>query len=405
MFFVIVCAVIRAHIIKLAPTRKQEAFFRQCVGAARFAFNWALCHWRAQFAAGYKPNDGSLRKSLNTIKREEFPWMLDVPKRVVQQAIINLGTAYQNFFDSCSGKRKGPKMSPPDFKSKHKSKQSARLDNGPGTFSFAGKAVKLPNIGWVDTHEELRFDGKPLSAVLSFVGQRWWLSVQVELPDPPTDIVSKPAVGIDLGLKTALVLSDGTTFQSPKPLKSALERLKRLSRFVSRKVKGSSNRKKAVARLSRQHWRIAQIRKDWQHKTTTAIAKQYGSVGLEDLNVKGMMANRHLSRALNDVGFSEIRRQLEYKAQSVFVVDRWFPSSKTCSSCGHKKDSLPLAERVFSCTACGFTLDRDLNAAKNIHTASCAGINACGDGSSGPGRKTGTKLPSVKQEPICTVNT
>jgi len=392
--------VIRSQVIKLNLTCKQEEFFRRCVGTSRFAFNWALKRWQDQFAAGEKPNEGKLRKELNAVKGEEFPWMLDVPKTVVQQAIKNLGMAYQNFFNSLKGKRKGPKVAAPDFKSKHKSKASARLDNGPGTFGFDGKTVVLPKIGRVKTHEALRFEGRPLSATVSFVGGRWWLSVQVELPDVVKDIRTKPAAGIDLGLKTALVLSDGRTFEAPKPLKSALERLKRLGRAVSRKVNGSSNRKKAAQRLGRQHWKVAQIRKDWQHKTTTTIAKSYGLVGLEDLNVKGMLSNHCLARAISDVGFSEIRRQLEYKAEKIVVINRWLPTSKTCSNCGRKKDVLLLAERVFHCDHCGFEVDRDLNAAINIRTASCAGNNAWGDGSSGLKARESrqVKLPSVKQE-------
>ncbi len=387
---------IRSQVLKLDPTGRQEELFRQYVGAARFAFNWALTEWRKQYTAGEKPNEGALRKQLNAIKRQEFPWMLSLPKTVVQQAIKNLGSAYQNFFASCKGRRAGAKMQPPDFKSRHRSKQSARLDNGPGTFSFDGEKVKLPKIGTVKTHEALRFEGKPLSAVVSYVGGRWWLSVQVELPDAAPSLEVKPSVGIDLGIKTALVLSDGTTFAAPKTLKSAHERLKRLGRFVSRKVKGSKNRQKAVGRLARQHWRVAQIRKDWQHKTTTAIAKRCGSVSLEDLNVKGMMANHCLARAISDVGFGELRRQLEYKAQKVVVIDRWLPTSKTCSKCGHKKDVLALSERVFRCGACGFEIDRDLNAARNIHTASCAGINACGVGSSGPGTRKSAETADVE---------
>jgi putative transposase len=389
---------IRSHVIKLDPTCKQEAFFRRCVGTSRFAFNWALEQWRTRFAAGEKPSEWQLRVDLNSVKGTAFPWMLEVPKTVVQQAIKNLGTAYQNFFASLKGKRKGPKMAPPNFKSKHKSKQSARLDNGPGTFSFDGKRVKLPKIGWVKTYEALRFEGKPLSATVSFVGGRWWLSVQVELPDVPKAESNKPAVGIDLGLKTALVLSDGRTFEAPKPLRASIERLKRLGRLVSRKVKGSQNRKKAAQRLGRQHWKVAQIRKDWQHKTTTAITKRYGLVGLEDLNVRGMMANHCLARAISDIGWAEIRRQLEYKAEKVVVINRWLPTSKVCSACGCVKDDLALSERVFRCDHCGTEIDRDLNAAINIRTASCAETNACGDGSSGPGRKTRTKLPSRKQE-------
>lgn len=389
---------IRAHVIRLAPTKAQEEVFNQCVGAARFAYNWALDRWKAQYAAGGKPTEVALRKELNSIKAEQFPWMLDVPKTVVQQAVKNLGTAYKNFFASVGGRRRGKPAAAPEHKRRRNLKQSARLDNGPGTFKFVDERVRLPKIGWVKTHETLRFDGRPLSATLSRAGDRWWLSVQVEVTDATPAESRRPAVGVDLGLKTALVLSDGTTFAAPRPLRIASERLRRLCRAVSKKKKGSRNRGKAAKRLARLHWRIAQIRKDWQHKTTTAIAKQYGLVGLEDLNVSGMMKNHRLARAISDIGFSEIRRQLEYKAAKVVVVSRWLPSSKTCSNCGCKKDVLALSERVFRCDGCGFELDRDLNAAKNILTASCAGINACGDGSSGFDSNIETKLPSTKQE-------
>jgi putative transposase len=399
--------VIRSQVIKLDPTYKQEEFFRQCVGTARFSFNWALKRWRDQFTADQKPNEGKLRKELNAVKEHEFPWMLELPCGVVKQAVKNLGTAYQNFFDSLKGKRAGAKMKPPDFKSRHKSKQSARLDNGPGTFSFEGKTVKLSKIGTVKTHEALRFEGRPLSAVVSFVGGRWWLSVQVELPDVVPEHDNRPSVGIDLGLTTALTLSTGEKIESPRPLKSALERLKRLGRFVSRKVKGSKNRKKAAQKLARVHWRVGQIRKDWQHKTTTSIAKRFSLVCVEDLNVKGMMANHSLAKAISDIGWSEIGRQLKYKCAAVQEVGRFYPSSKTCAGCGQKTDSMPLNVRSWACPECGEIHDRDVNAAVNIenegrrlYTASCAVINACGDGSSGYRALMSpiTKLPSVKQE-------
>ena len=331
--------------------------------------------------------------------------MYETPKRVVQQSIENLGTAYQNFFNSCSGKRSGQNMAPPDFKCKGKSRQSSRLDNGPMTFHFDGKKVKLPIIGWVNTFEILRFDGKPLSAVLRYEAGRWFLAVQVELPDLVHTVVVNPPVGIDLGLTSALTLSTGEKLVAPKPLASAIERLKRLGRRLSRKIKGSNNRKKAALLLGRQHWRIAQIRRDWQHKTTTAIAKRFGLVCVEDLNVKGMMKNHCLARAISDVGWSEIIRQLNYKCEAVQAVGRFYPSSKTCSDCGVKVESMPLNVRTWTCHNCGCIHDRDDNASKNIknegirlYTASCAGINACGDGSSDRACKSPMKLPSRKQE-------
>ena len=396
---------IRSHVIKLDPTCKQKAQFRQAVGTARFAFNWALNQWRTQYAAGDKPSEGNLRKQLNAVKETEFPWMLNSPKSVVQQAVKNLGIAYQNFFASCKGTRAGKKMCAPDFKSKHTSKQSARFDNGPDTFSCDGKSIKLPKVGTVKMHEALRFDGKPLSAVVSFVGGRWWVSVQVEIPDKPIHTEHKPSVGIDLGLITALTLSTGEKFYAPKPLKAALEKLRRLQQNLARKVKGSANRKKAALLVARCHWRVGQIRKDWQHKITGAIDKRFGLACVEDLNVRGMMTNHCLARSIADIGWSEIGRQLQYKCDVVQEVGRFFPSSKLCSSCGVRSDDVgSLNVRAWSCTACGATHDRDQNAAINIlnegcklFAASCA-VSACGGVSSGPGRKTKTKLVPTKQE-------
>jgi putative transposase len=396
---------IRSQVIKLDATDAQKNFFWRCAGTARRANNWALEQWQKQSAEGKAPSEGDLRKQLNAIKGVEFPWMLEVPKSVIQQSIKNLGASLKNFFDSCKGKRAGPKMGFPRPKSKHRSKPSARLDNGPGTFRFDDKKVKLSKIGWVKTFEELRFDGKPLSATVSFYAGSWWLSVQVELPDSVKTPDPTSSVGIDLGLTTALTLSTGEKISAPKPLKAALENLKRLGRSMSRKVKGSENWKKAVRRLSRLHWRIAQIRKDWQHKATTAIAKRFSVVCVENLNVKGMLANRKLARSISDIGWGEIGRQLKYKCDAVQEVGRYYPSSKTCNTCGNSIDKLPLNVRTWNCPNCGGAHDRDINASLNIRseglklfTASYAGNNACGDGSSGHGRKAVTKLPPMKQE-------
>lgn len=395
---------IRSHKIRLDPNQEQDVFFRKCVGTSRFAYNLALSQWQEQHKAGLKPSEARLRRELNAVKRESYPWMLEVPKSVVQQAIKNVGVAFANFFRRC--REKANRKGFPKFKGKHNSRQSARLDNGHGTFSFDGKRVKLPKIGVVKTFEELRWpEGRPLSAVLRREGERWFLSVAVEIDVPQVgENQTKPAVGIDLGLTSAVVLSNGEKFCATKPLKSCLKKLARLQRSISRKVKGSRNREKAKLLVTRLHWRIAQIRKDWQHKTTTMIASRFSLVAVEDLNVRGMMANGRLSRSIADVGWGELRRQLEYKSR-VVAVDRWFPTSKTCSYCGEVSESMPLNVRDWTCDGCGNHHDRDVNAAINIlnegvrvHTASCAGIHACGDDGSGGGFWTNVKPASMKQE-------
>ena len=387
---------IRAHVIRLDPTPAQEEFFRKCIGTARFAYNHALAQWMEQYKAGLKPNEANLCKELNAIKREAYPWMLEVPKRVPQQAIQNLGEAFSRFFKKQSNY--------PKFKSKHNSRQSARLDNGPGKFSLDGCSVKLPKIGRIKTFEEFRWPGsRPLSTVLRYEAGRWFLSVTAEIKKP-VRCENQTSAGIDLGLTSTITLSTGEKFQAPKPLKANMEKLQRAQRKLSRKVKGSQNREKQVKRVARIHWHIAQIRKDWAHKVTTEIASRFGLVCMEDLNIKGMVKNHHLSRAIFDVGWHEIVRQLSYKTK-VVQVDSFYPSSKLMACCGIKLDSLSLSMREVKCPSCGRVSDRDVNAAINLHregqrinTASCAGINACGEEGSGPVRKYRLKPTSMKQE-------
>ena len=389
-----------SHRIELKPNKIQEALFRQCVGASRFAYNWALAEWQRQFEAGETPHEAALRKQFNAIKPMEFPWILDLPKSVPQQAIKNAGRAYQRFFQK--------KSKHPRFK-KRGVHDAARLDNGPGTFQCEGARIRLPKIGWVRMHETLRFAGKPLSATLNREADRWFISIPVEIDHPEPVGESQATVGIDLGVSTAVTLSTGEKIDSPKPLKKYLRRMKRRSRWHSRKQKGSANRRKSARKLAKLHARIAHVRQDFLHKTTTDLTRRFGVIGIEHLNVKGMMANDKLSRVISDIGFYEFRRQLEYKAAlsggTVVVADRWFPSSKTCSGCGAVQEKMPLSIREWTCAECGAKHDRDVNAALNIQrealaTASWAGSHACGEEGADRGRKTPVKPASVKQEII-----
>jgi putative transposase len=389
--------VVLSHRIALVPTAPQEVLLRQAVGVARFAYNWGLAEWKRQYAGGEKPSEAALRRQLNSIKHQQFPWMRLVPKSVPQQAIKNCGAAFERFFKKQSRY--------PKFKKKGM-RDSARLDNGPGTFEFDGKRVRLPVIGWVKLREELRFSGKALSTTVSRVADRWFLSVpiEVDLPEPVRE--SQAAVGIDLGVSTAATLSSGEKLAGPKPLQAYLERLQRLSRWHSRKKKGSNNRRKSALRLARLHARIANVRQDWLHQTTTRLVREFSVIGIEDLNVRGLLATEKLARNIADIGFHEFRRQLQYKAgrygAEVVTASRWFPSSKICSACGRLSEELPLSIREWSC-ACGTLHDRDANAARNLRRyaldrASCARINACGEEGSGAGLTASVKPASLKQE-------
>ena len=253
--------------------------------------------------------------------------------------------------------------------------------------------------------ESLRFTGKIISATVSRMAERWFVSITVATPDDlqPAKAENQGAVGVDLGVKALATLSTGEVITGPKAHKAKLCRIKRLSRAISRKVKGSKNRKKAKLKLAKLHAQIKNIRQDALHQLTSDLTSRFHTIGIEDLNVSGMVKNRHLSRAVSDMGFFEFRRQLEYKAAQrggvVVVADRWYPSSKTCSGCGYKLEILPLGLREWVCPECGEVHDRDVNAAVNLRNLAVSStVSVCGEEGSGCGRKTRVKPASVKQK-------
>ncbi|WP_395147495.1 RNA-guided endonuclease InsQ/TnpB family protein [Moraxella atlantae] len=373
--------VIRGHIIRLDPTDKQATYFAKACGVARLAYNWALAEWQTQYQADKayrddclakgieiditklnKPSQGSLRKQLNATKRTQFPFMLEVTKCSPQLAIMQLGDAFKRFF---KGEAKYPQF--------RKKGVNDRFSLSNDQFRIDQNRIKIPNLGWVKMPENLRHTGKILSAKVFKRGENWFVSIAVKI-EAVTNHLPKTgkAVGIDLGITDLAVLSDGTKIQAPKPLKQQLQKLKRLNKQLSRKQKGSNNRAKAKTKLSRLHAKISNIRQDFSHKLTTQLVKDYDVICIENLNVKGMVQNRKLSRAISDLGFYEFKRQLIYKANQwgkvVKEVDRFYPSSKTCSNCGFvmAKADLALNVRNWQCPSCHTQHDRDINASINI---------------------------------------
>lgn len=304
--------------------------------------------------------------------------MLEVTKCAPQEAIINLGAAFSNFFNSLKKKRQGKPVGFPKFKKKG-IRDSFKLSSG--NFKVAGKRLHVAGLGFVKMTEACRFSGKVVSVTISKTADQWFAALQVQTEDLPEACESQAAVGVDLGLKTWVVLSDGQTYESPKALGALLARLRRLSKAHSRKLKGSSNRRKSAMKLAKLHLQIANIRSDAIHKMTTELTSRYGWIAIEDLNVSGMLGNDKLARHLADASFGEIRRQLDYKSKlrggQLDTVGRFFASSKLCSACGHKHAELTLSERQWTCRACGAVHDRDFNAAKNILVESIKNAVGC----------------------------
>ena len=340
-----------------------------CAGLARFVFNWGLAEWKAEYEAGGKPSAYGLKKRFNAIKDEKFPWVRDYPYVILEAAFDNLGRAFQNFFRRV---KTGETPGFPKFKSKHKTTPAFTLR---GSITVESDRVKLPRIGWVRLAESGYLpteNAKLLSAALSRRGGDWYISLQVEREVPTPEPATGEAIGVDLGVKSLAVVSDGTTFDNPRTLRTNEKRLARLQREHSRRQKGSKNRAKTTVKIAQLHKKIADTRSHTLHNISryvTATTKP-SVVVVEDLHVKGMVRNRKLAKAVSDASMGELRRQIEYKADwngvEVLVADRWYPSSKTCGECGCINDKLTLADRKWTCDSCGTVLDRDLNAACNL---------------------------------------
>lgn len=364
----------RAYKTEIDPNNVQRTLLLKHSGCARFAYNWGLARVKDQAS---KPNAMSLHKELNSLKPTDFPWMYDVSKCAAQEALRDLQKAFINFFD------KRAKF--PTFKSKHKGICSFRLT---GTIRVEGKRIQLPRLGWLRLKESAYIPqgAHILSVTVSASAGRWYISVLVKEEIEQTPL-TPDTLGIDLGIKTLATCSDGTTYANPKALAKYEERLKRLQRRLSRQQKTSKRRKATKNKIATVWAKIRHIRTDVIQKATTDIVKtkQCQTIALEDLHIKGMVKCHNLAKSVSDAAMRQFRTTLEYKQAwaggEIKLVDRWYPSSKTCSACGYVKDTLSLSEREFVCEDCGYTVDRDLNAAINLkmYTPSSGGINGRGD--------------------------
>jgi len=322
-------------------------------------------------AEGRKTKVSDEKKRLNAVKGEVAPWLRDVPYTVLQAAFDNLDTAYKNFF------RRVKEGGPPGFP-RFKSRKDPRQGFNVRDIRISETGIKLPRIGWLRLaeHGYLPTTGRvrPLSATVSSRdhGESWYVSVQVEeMVTEPERAMGAP-LGIDLGIKSLAVVSDGTVYENVHPLRAIERKIGRLSRELARRKRGGQNWLKTKAKLTRAHEKARNVRQHYLHDISAqTVAKRPATIVMENLNVRGMMQNHKIARAIADVGWYELRRQMQYKAEwsgsRLLLADQWEPSTQRCSQCGAiKMPALTLADRVYVCESCGVILDRDLNAALNL---------------------------------------
>ena len=368
------------------PTNQQKKSLAQLFGCVRVVFNdaLALCKKSQKLPKTSKLSNKVITQAKKTKDRA---WLSQVSSVALQQSVRDLGIAYKNFFDSLKGKRKGIKIRSPKFK-KRRNQQTARLTRN--AFSINNESVYLAKIGIVKPVWSREIPSVPSSVtIIKDSANRYFLSFVVEIEKQPAKPTNK-TIGIDLGIKTFATFDTGEKIDAPKPLKKNLKRLRKLQRHLSRKRKGSKRYEQSRLKVAKLHAKIKDLRSDFLHKLSTEIIRENQTIVLEDLNVSGMIKkrcdpappkgareraprDRKLSRAISDLGWREFRTFLEAKAEKYErdfrVIDRWEPTSQTCSSCGFRGGKLDLSIREWQCLNCETTHDRDVNAAINIKVA------------------------------------
>ena len=373
---------------ELKLNNKQRTLLAKHAGVARHAWNWglALCKGildnnKANPKEKIKfPTAIDLHKWLVALVKPEKQWYYEVSKCAPQYALRQLSDAWKQAFKKVRGV--------PKFKRKGRHDRFT-VD---GSITVEHFRIKVPVMGWLKTYDSeavatlgasrLPRGVKPKSVSISRQGDLWFISFKIEGSENAT-VKTREVVGVDLGVKALATLSTGEVFEGANAYKKLEKKLSRLQYRHRNKVTRSNNWKKAQIKIAKLHRRIANIRKDTLHKLTSYLAKNHSLIAIEDLNVSGMLANRKLAKAISDMGFGEFRRQLEYKCflygSHLVIAERWFPSSKTCFKCKTVKSELTLAERIFKCDSCGWTCDRDENAALNLERYALSySVNACG---------------------------
>lgn len=358
---------IRTHKIALDPTSRQARRLAQHAGYARVAYNHALADFKDGLDKGEWRTQYELRPRWNQVKAVHYPWCQDLSQNAAKYAIIALGDAVKAWRSDNQDNRF------PRFKSR-RGKAAFRADNGPGTVHCRGRRIRLPKVGSLRMREALRFEGVVLECTVKRDAGRWFACVCMEDGAAVPEATDGRVVGVDMGVKALATCSDATVYANPRAEAAQRRKIRRYNKALarSRRLHGrhqaSKRRQRTRHKLASAHYKAACLRSDAQHKASTEIVRRGACVVVEDLNVRGMVKNRRLARAVSDAGMSGFISKLSYKCKAAGVrlvqADRWFPSTKLCSGCG-RVQAIPLNVRTYSCD-CGLVLDRDLNAARNL---------------------------------------
>jgi putative transposase len=391
------CVLVRYR-YRIEPRPAQAAALARVFGCCRVVFNDALRARDAAYRAGVKLSDTEVQRRVITQAKTtaERGWLTEVPSVALVQSVNDARRAFRNFFDSCSGKRKGRQVRRPRFKSRKDHRQSFRLTRNGFRVRSNGRLL-LAKVGEVPVRWSRPLPSQPSSVtIIREPDGRYYASFVVDTPACPLPMVKREA-GIDVGIVrlATIATTDGRCREVPNPrhLQRKMRKLRRLEREKSRREKGSNNREKTRRKVAIQHGAVARARRDYHHKQALALVRENQVIHVEDLNIVGMVRNRQLARAISDAGWGQLMRVIGEKAtkygRTLHPVSRWLASSKTCSVCGHRLRELTLQVREWRCPACGTEHDRDRNAAKVILAAGRAErLNA--SHTSGRGRVCGS---------------